>query len=159
MGKAAIVAKGLPLWSLVLFAEMGPAGFLPGQGIAQHQLGQGEEIGHPQGLLQFAIGPRGLPWHPYLLVEARLEEGHLLQTRMQTPGAAANTAVLNHQMAQLPVEGIHGLAAARSEQGVQAPLGPGFGFAAGGMVGCNLWGGVARQPGGHRGRCNEITIG
>ena len=92
-------------------------------------------------------------------MEARLEEGHLLQPRLQSLGAAANAAGLNHQMAQLPVEAIHGLATARGEQGMQAPLGPGFGLAAGGMVGCNLRGGVARQPGGHRGRCNEIAIG
>ena len=40
VGEVLIVADGFAPGALVLLAEMGPAGFLPGQGIAQHQLGQ-----------------------------------------------------------------------------------------------------------------------
>ena len=61
VGEAFIVPEGFSLSGLVFFAEMGPTGFLSGQGIPQHELGEAKEVTQSQPLLQLDIGTHGRP--------------------------------------------------------------------------------------------------
>ncbi len=136
-----------------------PQDLLPGQGIAQHQLGQPEEIDQPQGLLQLRIGPISTAGQAQFGVEALLEGGHLGQAGLEPRGRAADAAALEHQRPQLAVKAVHWALTGYRQQGLDAGAGPGLRLAAGGMVGTDGRGGMARQPGRDRGGRNEVTIG
>ena len=168
VGEPGVVALGLTLRSLELLAEMGAAGFLPGQGIAQHQVRQAEEILEPQGPLQSLIGPGAVVGHPHPIAELLAQGLHCCQPPPQLRGAAADAAHLDHQQAQLPMQIRDGAAASAippdwagrlRPKGGNADLGRGYRRAAGRVVGTDLRLRMARQPGRHGGWGDEVAIG
>ena len=104
VGEAAVITASLTLRRLVLLAEMGPAGFLPGQGIAQHQIRQPKKILKPQGLLKGLIGTGSVVGHADPLAELRSQRLHRRQPPPQLRRTPADAADLDHQQTQLPVQ-------------------------------------------------------
>ena len=57
-GEVLVVALGLALVGLVLDPEVAAAGLLAHEGVAAHELGQLEEVGDPQHLLERLVDAR-----------------------------------------------------------------------------------------------------
>ncbi len=140
MGVLAVVPQGLTIRALVFLPEVGAAALFPGEGIAQHQLGQPEEIGHPQPLLQLGIRTGDIARDPHITMEPLLQSRQFRQSGAQAFRIPGDAAALDHQISQFTVEGIHRCAAPHSQQTIDASAGLLKGVTAGGVISLDVSG-------------------
>ncbi len=130
------------------------------QGVEAHELGQFEVVDDPVRLLQRLVelfaGAGHLDAAPELLADGR----DALQGGAQALLGAGHAAVLPHEFADLPVEGVGGAVAADGEQQAEPVLGLGHRLRHGRVVGVDLVGvRVAGQVVVDGGRQDEVAVG
>src|SRR5437762_1795376 len=116
VAEALIVALGLALRRLVLLAEMAAARLLAVQGVVAHQLGELEKVRHPTSVLERLVQLFALSAHVDVfpeLVAQRVDPPDRLLKPCSVP---RHPALVPHHAAELAMEGIDRLAAARGEQ-------------------------------------------
>ena len=87
---------------------MAAAGFVALQGIDAHQLGQFEEVGHAAGLFQALVQILRTAGNVHVPPVLFAQFADLINRRAKPFRRSRHAAVIPDDLAQLPVEGIHG---------------------------------------------------
>ena len=102
VAEALVVAEGLAVLGLALLAEVAAAGLLAGEGVADHELAELEEVGDPAGALE-ALVHRAVAEDPDVLPELVAQRGDLGQRLLEAGLVAGHAAVVPHDLAELAV--------------------------------------------------------
>ena len=117
-----VVALRLAVGRLVLVAEVAAARFVARERVAAHQLAELEEVGDAPGPLERLVElARRRPGTIDVAPELLAQLGDLRQRVAQPARRARHPAAVPQQLAQLAMERVRGLPAARREQRVDAP--------------------------------------
>src|SRR2546430_13564647 len=123
-----VVASGLALRGLAFDAEVAAAGLTPVERIEAHQLRELEEVRDAAGLLERLVQLLTGPEHAHVPVELLAQLRDLRERPPETGVGPGHAAVVPHEPAELPVEGVDGPPAVDLEEHMRAPAGvlPGF---------------------------------
>src|SRR5438128_2467064 len=116
VAEALIVALGLALRRLVLLAEMAAARLLAVQGVVAHQLGELEKVRHPTSVLERLVQLFAPSAHVDVFPELVAQPVDPPDRLLEPCSGPRHPALVPHHAAELAVEGIYRLAAARGEQ-------------------------------------------
>src|SRR2546430_1637356 len=133
-----VVASGLALRGLALDAEVAAAGLTPVERIEAHQLRELEEVRDAAGLLERLVQLLTGPEHAHVPVELLAQLRDLRERPPETRVGPGHAAVVPHESAELPVEGVDGPPAVDLEERMRAPADVLLCFAERGVRGIEL---------------------
>ncbi len=102
----------------MLFAEVAAARLLPGESVETHDLGQLEEVVDPSRLLQALVQSLCFAQDADVVPELLVEGRDLGERLFQSGRGARHPAVIEHDLAELPVEPVDGAGAANGHEAV-----------------------------------------
>src|SRR5438552_3678529 len=133
-----IVAPGLALRGLALDTEVAAARFRSVERVQTRQLREREEVRDAAGLLERLVQLLTGPEHAHVPVELLAQLRDLRERPPETRVGPGHAAVVPHESAELPVEGVDGPPAVDLEERMGAPAGVLLCFAECGVRGIDL---------------------